>query len=82
MAKRGWFLTERKLKRIVTLLAETNLTILEIAERMACSRSIVAAVNRKFQVRKYRGRKVTGSVKKKDGKNGSQPNGKNGLRPK
>jgi hypothetical protein len=57
MAKQGCFLTEQELKRIVALLANTDMTIIEIAQRMMCSRSAIAAVNRKFQVRKYEGLK-------------------------
>jgi hypothetical protein len=57
MAKQGCFLTEQELKRIVALLANTDMTIIEIAQRMMCSRSAIAAINRKFQVRKYEGLK-------------------------
>ena len=57
MAKQGCFLTEPELKQMVKLLAETDMTLAEIAQRMACSRSTVAAVNRKFQVRMYAGPK-------------------------
>jgi hypothetical protein len=35
------------------LLGNTDMTIPEIAQRMSCSRSAVAAINRKFQIRKY-----------------------------
>jgi len=57
MARQGCFLTEREVSRIVTLLSNSDMTILEIAERMTCSRSAIAAINRRFQVRKYAGPK-------------------------
>ena len=53
MATKGCFLTEFEIKRIVMLLGNTDMTIPEIAQRMSCSRSAVAAINRKFQIRKY-----------------------------
>ena len=57
MARKGCSLTEQEVKRIVTLLAGTDLTIGAIAERMSCSRSAIVAVNRRYQVRKYEGLK-------------------------
>jgi hypothetical protein len=39
------------------LLRESDMTLPEIADRMRCSRSAVAAVNRKFQIRLYEGRR-------------------------
>ena len=53
MATKGCFFSEFEIKRIVMLLADTDMTIPEIAQRMSCSRSAVAAINRKFQIRKY-----------------------------
>ena len=55
MARQGYSLSEQEVKRIVTLLANTDMTIFEIAQRMACSRGTISAINRKFQVRKYAG---------------------------
>ena len=55
MARLGRFLTEQEVKRIVTLLASSDMTILEIAQRMTCSPSAIGAVNRRFQVRRYAG---------------------------
>ena len=57
MARQGYSLSEQELKRIVTLLANTEMTIYEIAQRMACSRGTIAAINRRFHVRKYAGLK-------------------------
>jgi hypothetical protein len=53
VATKGCFFSEFEIKRIVMLLADTDMTIPEIAQRMSCSRSAVAAINRKFQIRKY-----------------------------
>jgi hypothetical protein len=63
MTRQGCFLTEQEIKRIVTLLDKTDLTILEIAQRMTCSRSSIVAINRKFQVRKYAGMRTNWTSK-------------------
>jgi predicted DNA-binding protein YlxM (UPF0122 family) len=55
MARQGKMFTDVQLDKIVTLLATTELTISEIAERMQCSRSAVAAINRKCRIRDYAG---------------------------
>jgi len=53
----GKYFSEHELKRIAMLLRESDMTLPEIADRMRCSRSAVAAVNRKFQIRLYEGRR-------------------------
>jgi hypothetical protein len=53
----GRYFTPEELKRILLLLKETDMTLSEIAARMQCSRSAVAAINRKFVVREYEGRR-------------------------
>jgi transposase-like protein len=53
MARQGCSLSEQEVKRIVMFLANTDMTISEIAQRMTCSRATIATINRKFQVRKY-----------------------------
>jgi hypothetical protein len=57
MARQGCSLTEQEVKRIVWFLANSDMTVLEISQRMACSRRTIAAINRRFQVRKYEGPK-------------------------
>jgi hypothetical protein len=57
MARQGCSLTEQEVKRIVWLLAKSDMTVPEIAQRMICSRRTIAAINRRFQVRKYTGTK-------------------------
>lgn len=62
MARQGCSFTEQEIKRIVTLLSDTDMTIPEISQRMGCSRSAVVAINRRFQVRKYEGLRSKWSV--------------------
>ena len=59
MARQGCVFQESEIRRIVSLLASTDMSIPEIAERLNCSRSAVVAINRKFQVRDYSGRRTT-----------------------
>jgi hypothetical protein len=47
-----------EVKKIVWLLRETEMTLPEIATRMRCSRSAIASINRKYQVRDYDGRRT------------------------
>lgn len=58
MARQGCSLTEQEVKRIVWLLANSDMTVPEIAQRMTCSRRTVASINRRFEVRKYAGAKT------------------------
>ena len=53
----GRYFTPEELKRIVFLLHGTEMTLSEIAARMRCSRSAVAAINRKFLIRDYDGKR-------------------------
>jgi hypothetical protein len=64
MARQGRALTEDEVAKIINLLYATEMTIPEIAQRMSCSRSAVASVNRKFQVRDYAGLRSTWSLQK------------------
>ena len=47
----------RELERIVSLLRHSELTLSEIAARMRRSRTTIAALNRKFQIREYQGQR-------------------------
>jgi DNA-directed RNA polymerase specialized sigma subunit len=58
MAKQGRFFSEREIRRISHLLASTELNLKDIAERMRCSHSAIVAINRKLQIRIYRGRRT------------------------
>ena len=57
MGVRGRALSEDQVRRIVSLLASTELTVPVIAERMGCSRSTVVTVNRFHGIREYRGQR-------------------------
>jgi predicted DNA-binding protein YlxM (UPF0122 family) len=39
------------------LLRDSDMSLREVADRMRCSRSAVAAINRKFQIRIYGGKR-------------------------
>lgn len=53
----GKAFTDEELNRIVMLLRDSEMSLPDIAQRMHCSRSAVAAINRKFQVRVYEGKR-------------------------
>jgi hypothetical protein len=53
----GKYFAEYELSRMAMLLRDTDMTLSEIADRMCCSRSAVAAINVKLQIRFYRGKR-------------------------
>lgn len=55
MAGQGRSLSGESIRHIVELLTWTEMSITEIAERMAISKAAVASINRRFQVRNYNG---------------------------
>jgi IS30 family transposase len=55
MGSRGKALSVDQVRKIVSLLASTELSVPEIAERMGCSRSTIVTVNRFHGVRDYQG---------------------------
>jgi hypothetical protein len=57
MAGQGRCMPVESIRQVIRLLSSTEMTIIEIAERMSCSRSAVLSINRKFQVRAYNGRR-------------------------
>ncbi len=62
MARQGNRLSETEVRRIVSLLSETDLAVGDIAERMACSKTAVASINRRYRIRDYRKRRSTWNV--------------------
>ena len=54
-AVQGRSLDDFQVHRIVSLLARTEMSLAEIARRMGCSHAVVAAINRKYEVRDYDG---------------------------
>lgn len=57
MAGQGTRMQDSEVRVVISLLASTDMTIPEIAQRMGCSRSTIVAVNRRYQVRQYHGRR-------------------------
>jgi hypothetical protein len=53
----GLQLLPQEVDRIKFLLGYTDITLQDIAIRMDCSKSSIIAINRKFQIRQYRGRR-------------------------
>ena len=53
----GRYFSKEEIGRITYLLAETDMTIPQIAQRMGCARSSVAVINRRFAIRLYEGRR-------------------------
>ena len=49
--------SEDKVERIKSLLAKTEMTIPEIAQRMGCTGAPIVSINRKFRIRNYRNRR-------------------------
>ena len=62
MARQGRLFDEHDIERIVSLLASTDMTVTEIAQRMSCSRSAILAINRKRQIRDYGGHHTSWQV--------------------
>jgi hypothetical protein len=63
MANQGRSLTGQQVFRITRLLASTDMTIAQIAERMGCSRSAIVGVNRKHAIREYAGQRSQWTVR-------------------
>ena len=51
----GRYFTSEELEKITLFLRTTDLALSEIATRLSCSRSAIAAINRKFRIRDYKG---------------------------
>jgi len=62
----GKYFSEHELNRIVMLLYDSDMSLTEIANRMECSRSAVASINRKFQIRVYAGRRSEWRINRED----------------
>ena len=62
MAKQGCALEEKEIRKIVSLLATTDMSLHDIAQRTGCSRGAIAAINRRHQVRNYGGHRTRWDV--------------------
>jgi transposase-like protein len=49
--------SDEELRKIIRLLQSTELSISQIAERMNCKPPAIAAINRRFEIRDYGGRR-------------------------
>jgi len=54
---KGKYFGHDEVEKILRLLCRTDMTLMEIALRMQCSHSAIAALNRKHGVRNYGGRR-------------------------
>jgi IS30 family transposase len=63
MANQGRSLSDYQTTRITRLLASTDMSINDIAERMGCSRSAIVAVNRRHAIRDYSGQRSRWTVR-------------------
>jgi DNA-binding MarR family transcriptional regulator len=54
---KGKPLSPAQITKITTLLASTDMSISEIAERMGCSPPAVVAINKKLKIRLYRSKR-------------------------
>jgi hypothetical protein len=57
MRRQGLYLLPQEVDRIKFLLGATDLSIQDIAIRMDCTKSTIVKLNRKLQIREYRGRR-------------------------
>jgi hypothetical protein len=62
MARQGRFFSEYEIRTILGLLRTTDMSIPSIAQRMQCSTSAIAAINRKYQIREYNGQRTRWQV--------------------
>jgi hypothetical protein len=53
---------QQELKKIMELLRSSDLSIAQIAERMQRTRGTIAAINRKYRIRDYLGKRSTWKV--------------------
>ena len=53
----GIRLSDEEVHKIMTLLKTTDLSMVDIAERMNCTRGSVARINKGYEVRDYSGRR-------------------------
>jgi len=52
------FLSENEISRIRQLLAATEVSYQDIADRMDCAKSTIVAINRRYSIRSYGGRRT------------------------
>jgi hypothetical protein len=57
------YMSVESIFKIIHLLASTEMSVSEIAERMSCSRTTVASINRTYRVRPDKGREQAADAK-------------------
>ena len=62
MAKQGCALQDYEIQKIVHLLASTDMSLQDIAQRTGCSRGAIAAINRRCHVREYGGHRTSWAI--------------------
>jgi hypothetical protein len=62
--RQGNYMSEQEIRRIKSLLANTDMSLDAIADRMKRSKSAINAVNRKFNIRQYHGGRSTWIVRR------------------
>jgi hypothetical protein len=67
MAVQGRSLDDFQVHRIVSLLARTEMSLADIAQRMGCSHAVVASINRRYEVREYDGHRTTWTLNTRAG---------------
>jgi hypothetical protein len=67
MPARGRGLQPFDVQRILNLLATTDMSMAQIAERMGCSTRLIAAINRRYEVRDYGGCRTRWMLNIKEG---------------
>jgi hypothetical protein len=65
--RQGTRLSAHELRRVKSLLANSDLSIDEIAKRIGRSKSAVFMINKKFNIRQYRGGRSSWVVISKSG---------------
>jgi predicted DNA-binding protein YlxM (UPF0122 family) len=58
----GRYFSPEEINKIICFLRNTDMSLPTIASRMGCSRSAVAAINRKYGIRDYEGKRSRWSV--------------------
>jgi predicted DNA-binding protein YlxM (UPF0122 family) len=53
VGRQGRHLSQKEINKIIRLLAKTDLSMTDIADRMNCTRSAVSTINRKYGIRIY-----------------------------
>jgi hypothetical protein len=61
--QKGVSLTDQEIKKIVSLLFDTELSIPVIAQRLGCSASTVQGINRRFGIRDYAGKRSSFTIR-------------------